>query len=372
MSRPLAFKALVPLIAGVLVLGGCSSASKEAGATTSTTESTTQTSATSAPASVPGSAPASGTGPTSGAAETGTKCATTDTLTASMAIAWTIFPIQLGEQTGIFAKHCLKIEESDVTAPPASIAALLGGSADVIQVPVNNIITTAAQGVPLRIIGPNMALPTDAKTLDPKKYDPTGLYAAKGSSIASPKDLAGKTVGVPSRGTQLEMSVAAAVQADGGDPTKINWVVLDQPTMIQQLKANKIDAATVTAPFTSTLEADGYTRTFALALALMDAGSTYSVWVTSANTLAAKHDALQRFHDAIIEVNQYAVAHQDEAMQVIADKTKTPLATIKAGPSIYVGVDFNMDRDVTPVAQKLLKLGYIKQIPDLSAAVGIG
>lgn len=371
MSRPLVFKALVPLIVGVLVLGGCSSASKEAGATMSTSESTTQTSATSAPAS----APASGTGPTSGASggvETGTKCATTDTLTASMAIAWTIFPIQLGEQTGIFAKHCLKIEESDVTAPPASIAALLGGSADVIQVPVNNIVTTAAQSVPLRIIGPNMGLPADAKTLDPKTYDPTGLYAAKGATIASPKDLAGKTIGVPSRGTQLEMSVAAAVQADGGDPTKINWVVLDQPTMIQQLKANKIDAATVTAPFTSTLEADGYTRTFALALALMDAGSTYSVWVTSASTLATKHDALQRFHDAIIEVNQYAVAHQDEAMQVIADKTKTPLATIKSGPGIYVGVDFNMDRDVMPVAQKLLKLGYIKQIPDLSAAVGIG
>ncbi|WP_189316576.1 ABC transporter substrate-binding protein [Streptomyces brasiliensis] len=279
--------------------------------------------------------------------------------------------ILLGEQSGIFAKHCLKVEESDVSSPPTAITAVLGGSADITSVPINNIVTTAEQGVQLRVVGPNLSIPANALSLPPAKVDYVGVYAAKGNTISSAKDLAGMKVGVAGRGTQSEIGVAAAVSADGGDPAKINWAVLDQPTMLQQLQAGKLDAATVTSPFTSQLESLGYQRALSPSLALFKPGANFNVWVTAAKDLDAKHGAMQTFHEAILEVNEYARAHPDEIDQLVADKTKASLAAIKSGPGVSVNDDVVLDRDITPVAGTLLKLGYIKKMPDLTSVIGI-
>jgi NitT/TauT family transport system substrate-binding protein len=292
----------------------------------------------------------------------------TDTLTLNIAIAAPIATIGVGQKVGIFAKHCLTIVETDSTSPPPALAAVIGGSADITYLPAVNVVTSVAKGIPIRVIAPNASFPANAATQPPERIDGVGVFPASGVSIARPKDLEGKTVSIPGRGAQLEMSVAAAVANDGGDPKKINWVTLDQPTALQQLKAGKIQAAELTAPFTQQAEQAGFKRVMSPTLSIYAPGTTYLMWVTTANTLSSKMHAMQDFRDAVLEINQYTLQHQDVYQQVLSDRTKVPLAAVQAGPDLYLGTDVT-ESSLNDVAARLLSLGYVDHKPDLTNVI---
>ncbi|MGY1813604.1 ABC transporter substrate-binding protein [Blastococcus sp. SYSU D00820] len=293
---------------------------------------------------------------------------TTDTLSVNVALAPTVATVQLGEESGIFAEHCLSVALTVSTSPPPALAAVVGGSADITYLPAVNVVLSRGQGLPIRVVAPNEALPEDAADRDPETFDPAGVYAAEGGDISSAADLEGKTVAVPGRGAQLEMSVAAAVADDGGDPATINWVQLDQATMLQQLEAGQIDAATFTSPFTTQAGQAGFERVVSPTTALYAAGTTYSVWVTTETALGSKTEAIQRFHDAILEVNQYAMEHVDEFRQVLSEATRTPLEVVEAGPGVFLGDEVSVDV-LEDVADTMSTLGYLDQRPDLDDVV---
>lgn len=305
----------------------------------------------------------------SGASSASSGCnGKTDTLNLNDAIAAPIATVALGQSSGIFAKHCLTINETQSTSPPPALAAVIGGSADITYLPAVNVVTSTAKGIPLKVIAPDASFPADAASLPPEKVDGTGIYPAAGVSITRPKDLEGKTVALPGRGAQLEMAAAAAVSADGGDPTKINWVALDQPTMLQQLQAGKIQAAELTSPFTQQAEKAGFKRAISPTLSLYKPGTTYLMWVTTANTLSSKQHAIQEFHDAIADIDKYALAHVDQYQQALSTATKVPLAVVQAGPNLYLGPDVTTS-SLNDVATKLLSLHYVTTKPDLSNVV---
>ncbi|WP_175279077.1 ABC transporter substrate-binding protein [Prescottella equi] len=290
-------------------------------------------------------------------------------MSASVAVAVGMAGIRLGNETGIFAKHCIEMGQNTVAAPPSAMAEVAGGSADLTYLPVNSMLIIMASGVDLRAVAPDHALDPAATEDTIDKYSAFGIYLPKGKTISSAADLAEKTIAVPGRATIAEISTAAAVDAKGGDPTKIKWAVLDPPTMIQQLETGKIDAAVLPHPFSLELDAKGYERAVSPEYHLFDAGANDTLWVTTAKAYATKPDAFAAFAAAMKEINAYAMNNQDELNQVVANETKTPLDLVVEGPNFFVNEDISPERDVQPVAELLVQLGYLKSIPDTSGLV---
>jgi ABC-type nitrate/sulfonate/bicarbonate transport system substrate-binding protein len=305
-------------------------------------------------------------GVSSGATTSDGKCASMTTLNTSLVQLYPL--IKVGTDAGIFAKYCLVVHNTPATSPVAAIPAILGGSVDLTLLPVASLIATLNDKIPLKIVAPGASLPDNADALPPAQVDPAGVFVSKASGITSPKQLAGQTVAVPGLGTSIQEGVIAAAAAAGGDPSKINWVQLDSQTEVQQLEAGKIAAAAIAIPYASEVEKAGYKRIASPTLALYGPGMDYTPWVTSASDLAAKGDAFKRFREAIIQVQEYSMAHVAEYEQAQSELSEIPLAEIKQGPSFWYATQVNVN-DLTRFAGKMKALGFISQVPDLSNVV---
>lgn len=307
-----------------------------------------------------------GSDDSSGSTAADGSCSKPTTLRTSLVPLYPL--IKVGTDSGIFAKHCLAVVDTPATSPVAAIPAIVGGSVDLTLLPLYNVLTTLNQKIPITIVAPGAAIPDDAASLPPEKVDAAGVFAPKGSTITSPKDLAGKTVAVPGLGTSIQLGTMAAVIADGGDPSGIQWVQLDSATEVQQLDAGQVDAAAVAVPFATQLAAAGNPRITSPTLALYGPGLAYTPWVTTTKDFEANQDAFKRFREAILEVQQYSMDHPDQYQQAQSDSTKVPLDALKAGPGFWFATDISSD-DVSTFADKLTEQGLIEEVPDLTDVV---
>ena len=145
-----------------------------------------------------------------------------------------------------------------VANPPAGVAAAQSGQLDLTYTPSIPMFNALSQGVPLKIVAAADGYSDEAMgKSDLTLVDDTALIVGKDSPITSVGELEGKTISVPARKAQLEVTISNAVKQAGGDPSKINWIVLDFSSAVQSLKQGRIDAAGLVAPFTSKAVAEG-------------------------------------------------------------------------------------------------------------------
>jgi ABC-type nitrate/sulfonate/bicarbonate transport system substrate-binding protein len=271
--------------------------------------------------------------------------------------------IKMAIDKGYFKEEGLNVETSVVANPPAGVAAAQSGQLDLTYSPSIPMLNAMSQNVPLKIIAAaDGYAPKDQQPKDLAKVDDTGLFVPKGSNITSPKDLEGKSVSVPARKAQMEVTVAKAVKDAGGDPAKINWMVLDPASALQSLDSKRIDAATLIAPFTSQAESKGHERLSSPGVEFFQEGAV-GLWVAGAKTAEAKKDQLAGFARAIYKANDYANKHIDEAHKVAAELTSVPLATIEKGAESYWPTEVKLE-DIQRVDRQLVELGFLaKEVP---------
>src|SRR6478752_2716457 len=126
-----------------------------------------------------------------------------------------------------------------------SMPQLLSGGLQVAQMDTITFLQARTQGLPVHIIAANGEQSTDGK---PGQQSAGSIVTTPDSPITSPKDLAGKKVGVPGIKTQVWMNIRAIVDADGGDSAQIEFVEVPPAQMIDLLKQGDIDAAIPSEP----------------------------------------------------------------------------------------------------------------------------
>lgn len=169
--------------------------------------------------------------------------------------------LKIGIDKGFFKDEKLNIEVSTIANPPAGIAAAQSGQLDLAYSPSIPLLNALSQHVPLKVVSAADGYEASAKQpANLAEVDDTGLFVAKGSSIASVKDLAGKTIAIPARKAQLEVTISKVIKDAGGDPSTVKWMVLDFSSALQSLNAGRVDAAGLVAPFTGKAEAAGDVR----------------------------------------------------------------------------------------------------------------
>ncbi|GAA1526533.1 ABC transporter substrate-binding protein [Nocardioides humi] len=286
---------------------------------------------------------------------------------------YSVGALQLGIDQGFFEDEGLRIELQQVANPPSGIAAVAGDEVDFNYTPSIPFVNAIANGVQLEIVGAADGYDEGTKAsveADPSlalQHDDSGVVAAKGSGIERAADLEGKTVSVPARGAQLEVTIAAAVKADGGDPAKIDWITLDFPSAVSSLQAGRIDAAGLVVPFIAQGEQAGGTLVLSPGLEFFDDGAV-GLWVTSASLATAEPAVVKSFQAAVERTNEYAAAHIEEAQQAAATVLKTDLAVVQTGsvPSFPATVD---PADVQSVIERMKELGYLKKDIDAASLV---
>jgi NitT/TauT family transport system substrate-binding protein len=279
--------------------------------------------------------------------------------------------IRLASDKGYFKEQGLNVEVSVIANPPAGIAAAQSGQLDLTYTPSIPFLNALSQNVPLKIVAAADGYKDGAADgADLMRVDDTGLLVPEGSPVTRPKDLEGKSVSVPARKAQLEVTVSKLVKDDGGDPAKVNWMVLDPSSALQSLNSGRVDAASLVSPFTSKAVSEGNRLLASPGVEFFKEGAI-GLWVAGANTVTSKQDQMKKFQEAIYKANAYANEHIDEAQQVSAEITKTPLEVVKAGAVNYWPESVRK-ADIERANQGLADLGFLKEPAELPADLIVG
>jgi len=284
--------------------------------------------------------------------------------------------IPWGVSSGVFAKNGLNVTEVKVfPAPPPSLAALAAGAVQFTYSPTIPVINAYANaGVALKVVAPADGYPLAQLTAAKKspvlaaKLDDTGVCVSPTSGINSWKDLAGKTVSVPARGAQGEVTIAAAVKYAGGNPATINFVVLPFGTALDAVKSGRTSAAFTVEPFTSQCAANGLKNLGSPGIQFFTNEQAVGVWVTTAAFAQQNPAAVLAFQKSIYQLNLFAStkAGYDKILQSMNPTyTQVDLATArKSNPAYYPSTI--LANDLKNPASKMLALGFLKKPADVA------
>ncbi|TRW44680.1 ABC transporter substrate-binding protein [Georgenia yuyongxinii] len=240
---------------------------------------------------------------TTGSGESGAATETTEIQMGVLPIVPSA-ALQLGIDEGIFADHGFDVSLETGQGGAALLPAVMSGQ---LQFAISNplsIMLAQEQGLDIRMV-------TGYSHSNAEGDDVTSVWAKADSGIASPADLAGKTVAVNTLKTMGEISIKEIVSKAGGDPDSINFVELGFPDMPAALESGNIDAAWVPEPFQTIFKDSGANLVAYNYQETMPGVPTMSV-ITAGPLAESDPDMVQEFVAAVDEVTTFAEDNPDK------------------------------------------------------------
>lgn len=275
--------------------------------------------------------------------------------------------IQYAQDRGIFRSNSLNVSEFVAfPAPPPGLAALNSGAVQFMYSPTIPVINAVFNGgLKLKIVAAadgylradiREALKDEAFAA---RLDDTGVCIPKSGTLKTYKDLEGKTVAVPARGAQGEVTIAAAVRKAGGDPKTINWVTLGFPEVQTAVSRGTIDAGFVVEPFTTAC-ATAQAILPAPGVQFFTRGGAIGVWVTTEKFAKDNPAAVKNFQRAIYTANRAGMDPRSANGVVRASLkiTKQTFVVAKSANSTFYPSAVRI-KEVRQAANKMYNLGYL-------------
>lgn len=150
--------------------------------------------------------------------------------------------------SGIFEAEGITIELTEATTGSELVAALVGGSLDMVFAPYASVMQAASAGHDVVFIGANQA---DATVLqgDGTYRGFAGVGVRDDSGITSAADLAGKTLAVNGLRNQNHLAAMVWLDAAGVEPASVTFVEIPFPNQGLALREKQVDAAFMADPF---------------------------------------------------------------------------------------------------------------------------
>jgi NitT/TauT family transport system substrate-binding protein len=269
--------------------------------------------------------------------------------------------VYLAQQEKTFAADGIQVDLQTIQSGADAVPRLLNGSLDLAFGDAVGTVQSAANGVPLRIVGVSTVAPTD-----PAK-DYSAVIAAPGSNITTAADLSGKTVAVTQLNGGAELTVKAAVDARGGDSTKLKFVELPFPQMAAAVKAGRVDAAMDVEPFLT--QSKGSVQTVLAPQVYAVPGLPTTLVVASSSYTAKNQPVIDKFLKAISAAGKKANA-DPAAGRAVAGFTKLPAATLNA-VTLPVYAESAADASgMNKLIDLMNKYQVLPKQPDLTALLG--
>ena len=261
---------------------------------------------------------------------------------------------------GIFADHGLEVEVVPAQGGAQAIPALLSGDIQFAIGQPFGPIRADLQDLGVAIIG-------DYADSRAEGDDVNAVVALGDSGIASPKDLSGKKVSVNSLGAAGDLTIRAAIDADGGDSSTVEFIEVAFPDVKAQLDAGTIDAGWAPDPFRGMIVGEGGVSVVAPYQATIP-GLSVLTNITTQDLIDNDPDLVAAYSAAMTEALDFASANEDAVYAAIAEGLDIPL---EAAQGITLPTfTFEMDVDsIKTLADLAVKYEYIEKLPDFDRLI---
>jgi len=261
---------------------------------------------------------------------------------------------------GIFAEHGLEVEVVPAQGGAQAIPALLSGDIQFAIGQPFGPIRADLQDLGVVIIGDyanSLATGTDVNA----------VVAQGDAGITSAKDLTGKKVSVNSLGAAGDLTIRAAVDADGGDSSTIEFIEVAFPDVKAQLEAGTIDAGWVPDPFRGMIVGAGGVSVVSPYQAVIP-GLTVLTNITTQKLMDEDPELVAAYSEAMAEALEFADSNEDAVRAAIAKGLDIP-AEAAAGITLPA-FTFDLDVDnVKKLADLAVQYEYIETLPDFDRLI---
>jgi NitT/TauT family transport system substrate-binding protein len=206
----------------------------------------------------------------------------------------------IGENAGIFKHYGLQLNFNFVSSPPIGYAAVLSGTAQVAFASTGTLIPADMAGEGLKYIS---NVEVSSTNIPPFPNNADSLMVAAGSTITSPAQLVGKTLGLAVLVGGGALQAQIAVTTAGGDWSKVNKVQVPYANMPAEIANGTIAAAVENQPY---LREAGQKQ-----LVELDSTTPYTLtgYVASASYIASHKAIVNAFEEAQQQSILYTAAH---------------------------------------------------------------
>lgn len=265
-------------------------------------------------------------------------------------------PIYLGDKQGFFKEEGLQLDIQTATGGAAIVPGVVSGSFDFAFSNLISVTVAKDKGLDLKFVA------NGASTTGEAGKDVGGVVVPAGSSIQSPKDLAGKTVSVNNLSNIGDTTIKSVIEKDGGDAKSVKFVEVAFPDAPAALANKQVDAAWILEPFLSKAVADGG-KIVSSNFVGMSPELDIAGYFTKADTIKGKAELAQKFTRAMNKSLEYAQAHPQEVRDIVGTYTKIDEATRANMILPRYRVEFNKDAFET-LGAAAAKYGTLTKAPN--------
>lgn len=221
-------------------------------------------------------------------------------------------------QQGWFKAAGLDVMVQPISAGPAAMAGVVGGSMQTADGNVLSLAEAYSKGIPVVLIAPGGSW---TSSLPPSE----GLIA--GPAVQSVKDLVGGTIAVPGLQDLLTVSTKGFLDQNGIDPNGVHFIEMPPGSMPAALQAQRVTAIAVYEPFRTEALANGghmigKIYTSIAPSFLVTAFFAYRPWVD------AHREAVTAFTSVYSRGAAYSNDHHDELQPLVSSFSHVPLEVL--------------------------------------------
>src|SRR5258708_17970230 len=242
----------------------------------------------------------------------------------------TIFPVWMAEAGGFYEKEGLKVEVVNMEGGTRGLQVLLSGEIQAMHVGLAPAVLANKQGADLRLIT------STCNTI------PITMFTKPGVGMG---DLKGKTFGISSFGSETDIAISILLKQLGLTRQDVTVSQIGGSSQrFGALVAGRIDVAPLIEPGVSLAKERGFNP-------IIDLAAAKTPWifdsvVVTRRYLKSNRATLTRFVKAYVAGAYLALADENKAREVIAQKFKTNDAKVIA--ATYADFKRLMPRDASP------------------------
>ena len=274
----------------------------------------------------------------------------------AVAFAWTFTPLDIGIQTGIFAKHGLEIEASDATGDAKLQQALTADSLDV-GIGSGPGMAFMAKGVPAKAVAAMAGVPRNM-----------AVMVGYNSTAKTVDDLKGKKLGVTTVGSLTDWIGKRINALKGWGPEGITTVPIGgMPPARAAIKTGQIDGYIGALETGYALEEAKEWRVITTATPFVDDFITHVFFVRE-DVIAKRPEAVRAFLKGWFETIAFMKANKDKSVEITSKVLNLSPTVISRAYDEQIPI-FSTDGTFDPKAvaalkQSFIEMGLLKEIPD--------
>lgn len=295
-----------------------------------------------------------------GAAESAEGTGESDELTSlSVVVAPIHFePAYIAKREGYFEEAGLDVEIIPGADPTSNIARAVSGEVDITTGSWGTIITSNAQGVPIKAISGNGFTSPERPT--------SGILVLDDSPIQSPADLEGASVAIQGLNTGSEVPMFLAAEDHGADPHLIDRVEIASSGMETALLEGTVDSVLASSPFYEKILAMDNTRLISNPSTEYGAGNPVTVWSATQTWIDENADVAKAFNEAMARAEEFYgdPENLDAVLDITAEISEVDREALDEESLIPVSVAIDVEKAEQQV-KDFYRFGIVEKQNDI-------